>query len=39
MPKATFEEQEEAIDGAKKNIKYDIKEFTLELLHSKKLYG
>ncbi len=35
MPKATFEEQEEVINSAKKNIKYDTKEFTLELLHSK----
>ncbi|MBL1244319.1 MAG: DUF262 domain-containing protein [Sulfurimonas sp.] len=35
MPKATFEQQEEVINSAKKNIKYDTKEFTLELLHSK----
>jgi len=35
MQKATFEEQQEAINTAKKNIKYDTKEFTLELLHSK----
>jgi len=35
MPKATFEQQEQVINSAKKNIKYDTKEFTLELLHSK----
>ena len=35
MAKATFEQQQEVINTAKKNIKYDTKEFTLELLHSK----
>jgi len=35
MAKATFEEQEEIINSARKNVNYDTKEFTLELLHSK----
>lgn len=35
MRKATFDEQEEVINKAKKNIKFDTKEFTLELLHAK----
>lgn len=35
MAKATFEEQEEIIDNARKGINYDTKEFTLELIHSK----
>lgn len=35
MAKATFEEQEEIINTARKNVNYDTKEFTLELLHSK----
>ena len=35
MAKATFDEQEEIINSARKNVNYDTKEFTLELLHSK----
>ncbi|MFX4277375.1 DUF262 domain-containing protein [Aliarcobacter butzleri] len=35
MAKPTFEEQEEIINSARKNVNYDTKEFTLELLHSK----
>ncbi len=35
MANTTFEKQEEVINTAKKNIKFDTKEFTLELLHSK----
>lgn len=35
MAKPTFEEQEEIINSARKNVNYDTKEFTLELLVSK----
>lgn len=35
MAKATFEEQEEIIDNARRGVNYDTKEFTLELIHSK----
>ena len=35
MAKATFDEQEEIINSARKNVNYDTKEFTLELLVSK----
>jgi len=35
MAKATLKEQEELINSTRKNVKYDTKEFTLELLHSK----
>ena len=35
MARATFDEQEEIIDNARKGINYDTKEFTLELIHSK----
>ena len=35
MAKLTFEEQEEIINTARKNVSFDTKEFTLELLHSK----
>lgn len=35
MAKATFEEQEEIINTARKNVNYDTKEFTFELLVSK----
>jgi len=35
MVKATLKEQEELINSLRKNVKYDTKEFTLELLHSK----
>ena len=35
MAKLTFEKQEEIINSARKNVNYDTKEFTLELLVSK----
>ena len=35
MAKATIEEQEALIKEGRKNVHYDTKEFTLELLHSK----
>lgn len=35
MTKATFEEIEDLIDDQRKNVKYDTKEFTLELIVSK----
>jgi len=35
MPKATLEEQEYFIKQSRKNVHFDTKEFTLELLHSK----
>lgn len=35
MAKPTFDEQEEIINSARKNVNYDTKEFTLEHLNSK----
>lgn len=35
MAKLTIDEMEDAINSARKNVNYDTKEFTLELLHSK----
>lgn len=35
MAKANFEQQEEIINSARKNVNYDTKEFTFELLVSK----
>lgn len=35
MVKLTLEQQEALITNARKNVKYDTKEYTLELLHSK----
>ena len=35
MAKATLEEQEKNINIGRKNVHYDTREFTLELLHSK----
>ncbi len=35
MAKLELEQQEELINSARKNVKYDTKEYTLELLHGK----
>ena len=35
MSKLNIEQQEELINTARKNVKYDTKEYTLELLHAK----